>query len=898
MKFIYLLGLAVTLSQSVEAETVRGKVKDMQSGEDIIGATIIIKGDGAHGTASGLDGTFSLHADHYPCTVVCTYMGYKPREITLYKEEADCVIPLETEAVTLQTVTVVAQNSGRTETAARLLERNSLNVMNVMSAKAIELSPDLTVANVIQRMSGVTMERNSSGEGQYAILRGMDKRYNYTLVNGVKIPSPDPRDRFVPLDMFPSELLDRLEVTKSLTADMEGDGIGGAVNMVMKDAPSQRQLTFSLQTGYSSHFLSNDFQSFGYGDIARESPNERYGLAYPADAGDFTMSNLHVKERKPLPDIAFGASYGDRFFRDRLGLMAAISFRNANKGKTSDMYNSTADNDGIQRITSRYFSEQQTRLGAHLKLDYRINGRHKLAWYNGYMDFRNAQVRDAFSEQEETVRLRWQRQSIFNSSLLGEHHFLSDDALLLKWGVNMAGAEAETPDNAQIQLNGNANGTSQWVNKNVGAIRRWEHNSDDDVAGHLDATYKIRLSGGGTLDVSAGGMYRDKKRSSFYNEYTFQPYDAGSEDPYSQFRGSDWANYDEISYRLKSSSLTDPLNYDATERIGAGYGMVKLEVGRWQFVAGLRAEHTNQGYTLFYPTEGAANEGEQDYTDLLPDAHVKWNVHKDANLRLSYYKAVNRPSFFEIVPYHIINEDYNECGNPDLRHTVAHNFDLRYEYFPGQSEQLMACLFYKKIIDPIEYGMTALGQETFYMPGNYGDATNWGIEIDVMKYFNWFGIKANYTYTHSKIATSKLRELVDASGSIYTEHAEQSRPLFGQASHVLNCSLLFKDARNGWDGQLAFSYTGKRIAVIDRFYENDRWDAPLLQLDASVEKSFKGGWSIFAKAQNLLNSSLLRYYNANDRNATVENVRRYDGGIVEREEKNGISLTVGARLKL
>ena len=127
-----------------------------------------------------------------------------------------------------------------------------MNVVNVMSAKAIELSPDITVANVIQRMSGVTIERNSSGEGQYAILRGMDKRYNYTLVNGVKIPSPDNKNRFVPLDIFPSEMLDRLEVTKSLTANLEGDGIGGAVNLVMKDAPSERQFTVNLSTGYNA----------------------------------------------------------------------------------------------------------------------------------------------------------------------------------------------------------------------------------------------------------------------------------------------------------------------------------------------------------------------------------------------------------------------------------------------------------------------------------------------------------------------------------------------------------------------------------------------------------------------------------------------------------------------
>ncbi|MGM9712562.1 MAG: TonB-dependent receptor domain-containing protein [Prevotella sp.] len=897
MRTILTMLFLLAFFQGAEGKTIKGKIRDMQSGEEIIGASVIIKGTKARGTSTGLDGSFQLQASRFPCTLICSYLGYKPMEITVSENDDILNIGMELDAVTLGEVVIVAENTGCSEIGARSLERNALNVMNVMSAKAIELSPDLTVANVIQRMSGVTMERNSSGEGQYAILRGMDKRYNYTLVNGQKIPSPDNKNRFVPLDIFPSELLDRLEVTKSLTADMEGDGIGGAVNMVMKDAPHERLLTVNVQSGYNSYFMDNDFLSFGHGDIVRKSPNEIYGSSYPTDETDFSQRSLHVSHRTPLPDIAGGFAYGDRFLNSHLGVIAALSFRNTNKGKTSDMYDPTADNDGIQRITNRFFSESQTRLGAHLKTDYYITQKHKLAIYGGYMDFRNSQVRDAFSEQDETVRLRWQRQTIANASLTGEHKMLRGDALTVKWGGNIAKARQQTPDNTQIQMNNNIGATSVWVDKNVGAIRRWEHNSDRDISGHIDISCLLSCAGG-TLDIASGGMYRDKKRDSFYHEYTFQPYDSGKDTPYDQFKGSDWMNYDEISFRLKSYSLTDPMNYGATERIGAGYGKLTYTTGRWNIVAGLRAEHTSQGYTLLHATEGNANEGMQSYTDILPDAHIRWNIHKDANLRLSYYKAINRPSFFEIVPYHIINEDYNECGNPELKHTVAHNLDLRYEYFPRQSEQLMACIFYKAIHDPIEYGMTAIGQETFYTPGNYGNATNWGLEIDIMKYFSWFGIKANYTYTHSKITTSKLRELTAPDGSVYTERADQSRPLFGQAAHVFNCSLLMKDVRRGWDAQLAASYTGKRIAVIERFYENDRWDAPLIQLDASAEKKFHGGWSLFLKAQNLLNSKLTRYYNANDRNTTLQNVKRYDGGVVEREEKNGISLTAGVRWRL
>ena len=216
-------------SQAAFAETeVRGKILDAKTGEELIGAAVIIKEMPGTGAVSGLDGSFVFDSPLDACTLVCSSIGYKNLEINLSSGYIDeLLISLEPDNVALDAVVVTADNRGKTEISARGIEKASMNVVNVMSARAIELSPDMTVANAIKRMSGVTVERNSSGEGRYAILRGMDKRYNYTLVNGVKIPSPDNKNRFVPLDIFPSEMLDRLEVTKSLTADMEGDGIGG-----------------------------------------------------------------------------------------------------------------------------------------------------------------------------------------------------------------------------------------------------------------------------------------------------------------------------------------------------------------------------------------------------------------------------------------------------------------------------------------------------------------------------------------------------------------------------------------------------------------------------------------------------------------------------------------------
>ena len=270
----------------VSAETIiKGKIIDASTGEEIIGAAVLLKEMTGEGTVTGLDGSFTLNTELEKCTLLCTSIGYKDTEIVFSYSDAggNILVSLEPDSISLDAVVVTAENGGKTEAAARGIERASMNVVNVMSAKAMELSPDLTVANAIKRMSGVTIERNSSGEGQYAILRGMDKRYNYTLVNGVKIPSPDNKNRFVPLDIFPSEMLDRLEVTKSLTADMEGDGIGGAVNLVMKDAPEKFEVNANLATGYSALYFDRDFQSFNHRAGQRMSPFERMGADVSKD---------------------------------------------------------------------------------------------------------------------------------------------------------------------------------------------------------------------------------------------------------------------------------------------------------------------------------------------------------------------------------------------------------------------------------------------------------------------------------------------------------------------------------------------------------------------------------------------------------------------------------------
>jgi hypothetical protein len=206
---------------AARATSLKGYVYDQKTGEALVGASVLLeKTDRA--VLTGLDGSFVIkHPPAGTFTIKVSYLMYKTfsQQISILKEDNPVVkiFLSETKDAELHEVMISAKNDGSAEKTARRIEQKSPQLVNVVSGRAMEVSPDLTVANVIQRVSGVSVERSSSGDGQYAILRGMDKRYNYTLVNGVKIPSPDNKYRYVPLDIFPSELLERLEVYKHST---------------------------------------------------------------------------------------------------------------------------------------------------------------------------------------------------------------------------------------------------------------------------------------------------------------------------------------------------------------------------------------------------------------------------------------------------------------------------------------------------------------------------------------------------------------------------------------------------------------------------------------------------------------------------------------------------------
>ena len=931
-RLLFSAALLAASATAIQAHTLDGIVKDNKTGEPLIGTVIRVKELPNVGTTTGLDGSFTLHElpDKGKYTLVVSFMAYKTKEIVVDVANDEKVdIPMDEDLKQLGEVVVTGRREYRSDRSAVETVKNAGNVLNVMSQQSIQLSPDVNVASVLQRVSGVTMERDASGEASYAILRGMDKRYNYTLVNGVKIPSPDDKNRYIPLNIFPSDLMDRLVVSKSLTADMEGDAAGGVVDMVMKDAPSCFQLQANAAIGTTDYFWKNgrDYLTSNRSDYTKKAPYEAFGSEYKASMSDFKNGPVQLKSLSmPAPNFIGGLSVGNRFWNDRLGVMLAGSIQNTFRG-TERTYNSVKMASGeqamyISKLNHRYYSIHDLTTGVHAKFDLTLP-EHKIEWYNMYVRTNSKGVRYNNSigteyigansyTQDDEIRSLSTTQSIFATNLKGTHHLTKN--FTLDWSGIFSQAKEEDPDRTYVTLSnsvsteadadGNILSGNLWdTNKNItktfpkDAERRFQHNMDTDWAGYINLTYDTHFANDVEALWKAGAQYRRKERCNRYYSYIFSPADNAQD-----LDGNGLEQFDNVDWVCKTPySQASQLNYDSKEHIGGAYAMVTLKTKLGELIAGFRAEHTNQIYTMLQHFRNMGQIGEQSYWDYLPSASLKWTPTKNMNIRLSYYRSINRPGFYEIVPYQIMGEEYQEKGNPNLKRARIDNIDLRWEWFPSKTEQILAGVFYKYLKDPIEQvfvtsdGKIGAGTDAYYMPDNLGNAKNMGFEIDVIKYIRHFGIKANYTYTYSKITTSK-REYKEGSAE-YKSGVTQSRPLVNQAPHTANISLLYKDTENGWNAQLASSFTGAKLALVSPFKDADQWDKAMFGLDLSAEKQFKNGFSIFFKANNILDAKRERYLKTvNESNLEYEG-QKSDKTIVGTYQY-GRTFLLGVRYKL
>lgn len=882
---IFLFFLILTF-RYVQAQSLSGVITDAATHEPLPGAAVSLKNTKfqALSSASGYYEFSALTPGKY--LVEVHFLGY------LISEEPVIIRPrahekenvkLREYTTRLHELTIKARSDQGTDISARRKEKKSANLVNVVSAQTIEHSPDLNVADISQRVSGITLDRSTDSKSEFIIIRGMEQRYNTTLLNGIKVPSTDPLNRSVPLEVIPSELVGNLVVSKTLTPDMEGDATGGTVDVQMKDAPSDDLLEVNLSGGYNQTLINRTFKGFTFNTLSRKDPNQVHYYGYPAQPADFNSSRiLTLHPTYFAPSLIGGLTFGKRFLKNKLGVLISATNQNFYTGShsTYSTYTTLTNNtDQVNDFAVRDYSTQTNHTGVNTKLDYIFNPGNKISLVGIYLRTTDDQVRivtdttlrggggarlgPGTGKIDSDTRVRRNIQELLSLSLQGSNLLAS--RLVLSWNANYALARSATPDMTEFSVYGTKLPGGQFQDGGVffntgGLTHTWQQNKDKDLSAKVDLTYTAKLFQK-AADVKIGALFRKKNRDNYNNIYTFDDADI----PQSPFRGLASAHV-----RLQSAfglGKYNPENYQADEQVTDVYGMTRFNLGPLETTIGVRAEVTssinhylqivqNQPYSVYHTVN---------YVDVLPSVNVKYSMDNSNAFRFAYFKSISRPNYFELVPYNILVNGYREIGNPQLDRVHADNLDLRYEYFPNSEDAVMAGVFYKYLANPIERSLigTNAAIDPFFKNINSRPATNYGLELNLIKYFGHFGLSANYTFTHSTISEVKKKYFYvrqpDGTFVLKNEGITENRPLQGQSAHVANATFLYRDLAHKFNLDLSFLFQGRRIDQTSPDYGKDIYQQNFYSLSFSGDKSLGKRITLFAKVDNITNAPFVLY---------------------------------------
>ena len=861
------------LNAIANAVIIKGRITDAETHKPISGAAISIDGTKIISVSDSKGNYIFNNLKPGSYTLIGSCMGYKnsdPKSTTIATPDASVTIDfnLDPSVILMKDVVVTSTQNKETNTSARHDERVASNIVSIISAKTIEALPDLTVANVLQRVSGVSMMKNSSGSNTQLVIRGMSPRYNSTLVNGTIVPTTSGSTRAVPMDIFPSVFVGRIEVTKALTPDMEASGLGGLANIVLKNAPDSAILSIDVATGYNQYLVNHKFSTFNYKVVNMNNPAQIHGSDYITSAADFPTDNLVLKQEQAPPDFNATISYGNRFFNKKLGLLVSGSLQTTYQA-TVNSYIGTALNPNTNNLDTTSWNRvelynQVNRKGFVVRLDYRFNDNNQISFSNNYFSMDEIRARH---EQDTTSDINKGRlyfgdftnmdKSSLENAVLHGNHILSDK-VNIDWSLGYSIAGSQSPDYVSVNYNQVIHPSVQpeYLNYKDAVDRIWQWNNQNEKSAYLNVNYKPSI-GGHAFEFKFGGMVRDKYLMNNENDYqkdftTTNNYPNPDVIAIYEADLLTWLN----DQQLQGDAVYNAANFKAHEDIGAGYAMVKTSFGKLQFLTGVRYEITSQSNTHNGLDHGqkVLLSSSQNYSDLLPSIHLNYQINEKQNMRFSVYQAINRPNISETVPYTSRSANGNSSGNPNLKHTTGTCFDARYEFYPEREEVLSAGVFYKYLKNPIEEQVNGNNDRTVT---NADKCTNYGIELVSIKYFGNLGISANYTFTKSSILQPKNWNDPTANNGLgATVTKIENRPLAGQSPHLLNIALIYRSTGIGLTSQVTYTMQGKNLVNINSNYGLDGYQLAYNDLGASLEKRlFKNGY-LYLKGANLLNESV------------------------------------------
>ncbi len=743
-----------TLPESIEGTGIlKGRVID-ESNLPMIGATVLVEGTGM-GTISDDNGNYQLLNIPAGTQIIrVSFLGYKTESAEVEIVRGKITIRdfiLEYSAAELTEVAVYGQARG--QTAAIQQQINAPGIVNVISAEKLRELPDVNVAEAIGRLPGLMVERNR-GEGQKIIIRGLAPKYNSVSIGGNAVPSTDLDDRSTDLNMISAEILGGVEVQKANTADKDADGLGGTVDITLREAAEGWNLVAELTSGYSGHTNS----------ISRYS-------------GNLFISN--------------------RFFGSKLGVMltgnADLSERHSDRLNVDYHVQGVPDYDAGETfihpwVTSMNLEanvEDRTRAGGSLLLDWRISPSSTVKMSN-FMGYLNRDINDRIKQYNLSNNYTYLtqfdnnvNQLLLSNSIEGEHFLLGS---LIRWGGNRSYTINEQPYGHRVQFrnqsafNNLAQGKSYDIeepeqiptpeNVNDDLSRYYFYNGrfdtyeaeETEIGAYLDLETPFRLAGTISGKIKAGAKYRQKDRSRFNTRANNRLDGSGNVNQYlnyypesilteegvvghisifnfldEDYSSGDFLNGDysllKVSEVLDREMVADVYDefledyyefipagakndYNTFESILAGYVMTEIRLGDYvTFIPGLRLEKTEIEYLGFIAEELPISESifvavdfrdttaNNSYTNLFPQIHLKISPLSWFDIRLAYTNTLSRPDYHQLAPRKLINPAglLVTLGNTGLNPALSENYDLILTFYKPQIGLLTLGAFHKEI---------------------------------------------------------------------------------------------------------------------------------------------------------------------------------------------------------
>jgi outer membrane receptor protein involved in Fe transport len=880
--FLSLLVLAPLAAQGTGR--IIGRVVDAGQGAPIAGAQVEVV-DTSIRAVSALDGRYTLPGvPAGPVSVRVRMIGFGPKTVTgIVVTSGQTVaqdISMAAEAVQLAEISVSAASERGTVNRALEEQRNASNIINAVTAEQIQKSPDSDAGQAVQRVSGVTVQ-----DGKYVFVRGLGERYTTTSLDGARIPSPEPERRVVPLDLFPSSLLEGITTSKTFTPEQPGDFSGAQVNLKTREFPLRRMVSFSASAGFNDAATGKDVikaptvgrEWLGFGGSSRELP----GVVRQAGS----LNGLTQDQQNALigsfrnvwsPNAgsgsangSFGLSVGgeDPVFGQPIGYIGSFSYtygQEVRRDETEGLAGLGGTPGTTVPFNTYHGSSARNSVlwGGLLNLSSRLGASTRLAFNNTYTRSADNEASDLlgfneeFSSTFDFTRLTYTERAVRSNQLSGEH--LLSQRSFASWAVTSAGVSRNEPDRSDVGYLVQPDPVTgrlvpvEWFGQARFATRTFS--TLDEHSWDFAGNYRLFL---GSLEhpvtVKAGAAYRTVERDADSRAYDIVNRTLSD----AQRQAAPEAIFTAANASASSFLLNANANaglYTASDRITAGYVQLEWPVTRrLQVIGGARVERWRLDVDT-RTVQGAIVSATPRQTDVLPSLALNYRLTEDQNLRLSASQTLSRPEYRELspVPYFEQVGLLTTFGNPDLRRALIQNYDARWEWFPGAGEVISFGVFAKRFTSPIEKVIILSAGTAALSYVNADRANNYGVELELRK---GLGVVAPALAPFTLFANTTLMQSEITPGNAgISALTNANRPMVGQSEYVVNAGLGWSSPAGSWNATVLYNVAGRRIAEAGVSGLPDAYEEARHLVDASLQFPVISQMSVRLDGRNLLDS--------------------------------------------